>query len=146
MVRPVAYLVGTTLLAALLVLGADSRMDAGKKGNVGGNAKDKEIAHELLKVNDELARAIPDFNGHRANAMRAIHAAATALGSTAGMPTPAKTPDNQAKSDHVLRTVVKHLSHIQQQLSKVANSPPHATAAQAVRSAIGELETALSLK
>jgi hypothetical protein len=121
----------------------------GSGGKFVPSAEDKKLAKELHKANIEIAKAIPDYSGHRGAAMDLLHNAVGALDNGANAAKPAENRSKnmtQHESDNLLRNAVKHLSGIQQQLAKVKNSPTHAQASGDVRGAIMSLERALSVK
>jgi hypothetical protein len=146
MARQFGCLLLTALAVVVLVGLAGPTVNAGKTppGGSGPSAADKKMATELSHVIGELNKCQADYGGNRGNAINQINGAITALG---GKGVPGGSGNlTQQKSDQLLRTAVKQLSGVQQQLSKVPNSPPHAAAAQGVRNAIGALESALSGK
>jgi hypothetical protein len=88
-----------------------------------------------------LQQADHDYQGHRAKAMKHLHQAGRVLG--VALKGDGKAGEQQGTSDSQLKQAQ---SVLQQMSANNASGPRHQRAMQHVQSALGELQTALSIK
>jgi hypothetical protein len=88
-----------------------------------------------------LSQADHDYQGHRAKAMKHLHQAGRVLG--VALKGDGKAGEQQGTSDSQLKQAQ---SVLQQMSANNASGPRHQRAMQHVQSALGEVQTALSIK
>jgi hypothetical protein len=103
------------------------------------------IIRDLHAVKVLLESADHDYKGHRAAAVREIHAAIKHLGGHERGKGPAGNNEPQALSDAQLKTAMQSLATTGTQLSTVPH-PRAAAAANALGAAVKELEIALTIR
>jgi hypothetical protein len=110
--------------------------------NTGGrgpaNPADVQAVTQAYRL---LEQADHDYQGHRAKAMKHLHKAGRVLG--VALKGDGKAGEQQGTSDSQLKQAQ---SVLQQMSANQASGPRHQRAMQHVHSALGELQTALSIK